>query len=312
VGTFWSAVSGKLADRWATLSAPALVFWLGGLLAWAYSKGGFHELTILTHWLNKQTAATQIAVLLAALLSVAASAVVVSRLTFPVLRLLEGYWPRPLGWLRTLMVQRIQRRAAADDAAMQRLAPLVLGSPTATHTATAGELAKFVRLDQRRRRRPGAASRLLPTRLGNILCAAETWPDRKYGLDAVVVWPRLWLVLSDSTRQELIAARAALDSTVNAAIWGLLFCFFAIWTPLALVPGLGVPVAAIVVWAPSRAEIFADLVEAAYDLYRTALYQQLRWPLPESPAQEIDQGKQLTAYLWRGAARNVPTFTPPS
>jgi hypothetical protein len=312
VGIFWSAVSGKLADRWATLSAPALVFWLGGLLAWAYSNGGFHELTVLTHWLDKQTGATQIAVLLVALLSVTASALVVSRLTFPVLRLLEGYWPRPFGWPRTLMVQRMESRAAADDAAMQRLAPLVLGSPSAPRAATAEELAKFVRLDQRRRRRPKAANRLLPTRLGNILCAAETWPDRKYGLDAVVVWPRLWLVLSDSTRQELIAARAALDSTVSAATWGLLFCFFAIWTPLALVPGLVVSVVAIAVWAPPRAETFADLVEAAYDLYRTALYQQLRWPLPDTPAQEIDQGKLLTAYLWRGTSNSAPTFTPPS
>ncbi|MEX5258304.1 hypothetical protein, partial [Kocuria arenosa] len=54
---------------------------------------------------------------------------------------------------------------------------------------------------------------------------------------------------------------------------------------------------------------FADLVETAYDLYRGRLYQQLRWPLPTTPAEEHDHGKALTQYLVRGSDQPHPRFT---
>jgi hypothetical protein len=219
------------------------------------------------------------------------------------LQLLEGYWPTWLAWLRRPLLARVQQRATAEDAAWQQLAPDVLDHPA---TATPEQIAAFAYLDQRRRRRPQAANRYLPTHIGNILRAAETWPIDKYGLDAVVVWPRLWLLLPDSTRQELQAARTSLDNAVTAAIWGLLFCIFAVWMPLAIPIGLVAATAAIRFWAPTRAEIFGDLLESVYDLHRIALYQQLRWPLPANPKQEHAQGEQLTSYLWRGSNDPAP------
>jgi hypothetical protein len=36
---------------------------------------------------------------------------------------------------------------------------------------------------------------------------------------------------------------------------------------------------------PARTEVFADLVEAAYDLYRCDVYRQLWWLLPATPAE---------------------------
>jgi hypothetical protein len=308
LSNFWDAIGGKLADRWAAVATPALPFWLGGLLAWAYHRGGLYQLTTLTNWLDRQTTITQLTTVLAVLLGVAASSLLVDRLTTPVLRLLEGYWPAWFAWLRRPLLARLQRRAAAEDAAWQQLVPDVLEHPA---TATADQLATFARLDQRRRRRPKTATRYLPTRIGNVLRAAETWPADKYGLDAVAIWPRLWLLLPDSARQELLAARTALDGVVAVAIWGLLFCIFAIWMPIAIPIGLVVATAAIRFWAPTRAEIFGDLLEAAYDLHRTTLYQQLRWPLPTDPKQEHTQGEQLSSYLWRGSDDPDPTFTPP-
>jgi hypothetical protein len=307
LGKFWEGVGGKLADRWTAVSVPALVFWFGGLLAWAHSRGGLHHLTTLTSWLDRQTTPTQVAVLLGVLLGVAASGVIVQQLATPVLRLLEGYWPNWLSPLRRWLIARVQRRGAADDTAWQQLVSVIL--PPATPTAE--QLSAFARLDQRRRRRPNTANRYLPTRIGNILRAAETWPTDKYGLDAVIVWPRLWLVLPDSTRQELLAARAALDSAVAAAAWGLLFCVFTPWTALVLPIGVVVAAVAVTLWVPARAEVFGDLVEAAYDLHRIDLYQQLRWPPPTNPQMEHSHGNQLTTYLWRGSDDPSPVFTPP-
>ncbi len=63
---------------------------------------------------------------------------------------------------------------------------------------------------------------------------------------------------------------------------------------------------------PARAQVFGDLIEAAYDQHRTVLYTQLRWPLPANPQQEREHGQRLTAYLWRGSDTPDPTFTPPT
>jgi hypothetical protein len=77
----------------------------------------------------------------------------------------------------------------------------------------------------------------------------------------------------------------------------------------AIPVGLGVAAASAWFWAPARAEVFADLVEAAFDLHRLELYRQLRWPLPANPADEREAGTQLTEYLVRGLSKPSPTFT---
>ena len=153
LGSFWDAVGGKLADRWAAVGAPGLVFWLGGLLAWALGTGGLHRLAVPVRWLDKQTTATQVIALLTALLGVVASVIVVNRLTLPALRVLEGYWPRPLHRLAEFRVRHLQDEADNDDLRLQQLAPLVRARPETPRPATAAEFAEWARLDQRRHRR---------------------------------------------------------------------------------------------------------------------------------------------------------------
>ncbi|WP_239313784.1 hypothetical protein [Frankia sp. Cj3] len=304
---FWEAAGGKLADRWAAVSIPALMFWLGGLAAWTYHRGGLHTLSTHTTWLDRHSTAAQTAVIVTVLLAVATSGVVVAHTATPVLRLLEGYWPAWANPLRHRLAGWLATRADADagewQTAYDRVRP-----PATPHAA---ELAAYTRLERRRRRRPAAAGYFLPTPIGNILRAAERRPVDKYGLDTVVLWPRLWPALPETTRADLLAARAGLDAAVTAAVWGLLFCAFAPLTLLAVPAGLAVAAVAVVLVVPARAQLFGDLVEAAYDQHRTVLYQQLRWPLPANPAQEREAGRRLTEYLWRGSDEDTPTFTPP-
>jgi len=140
---------------------------------------------------------------------------------------------------------------------------------------------------------------VLPTRLGNLLRAAEEYTEHRYGLNAVLVWPRY---------QRLLAA-------VRAWAWGLTFLL--VWMPLtawlAWRSGGGwawlAPAAALGtgwLWmrlayrlAVARAAVFGELVRAAFDLYRLGLYDALGWPRP-SPEEEKEAGKRLTAFLWRG------------
>lgn len=53
---------------------------------------------------------------------------------------------------------------------------------------------------------------VLPTRLGNILKAVELYPQMRYGIDAVLVWPRLFPPLPGQSLATLVTARAELSA----------------------------------------------------------------------------------------------------
>lgn len=300
---FWSALGGKLAERWVTVSVPALIFWLSGLAAWAWHRGGPHAVATST-WLTGQPTVVQAAVIAVGLLTVAASGLAVQRSAAPMLRLLEGYWPPWADPLRRRLANCLADRAAADAAAWQDAYGRIRGA-----TFAAEDLAAYNRLDRRRRRRPAQRAYFLPTSIGNTIQAAERRPADKYGLDAIAVWPHLWLLLPETTRSELRAARTSLDSAVAGAVWGMLFCAFAPLTWAAVPVGLAVAATTVGIVIPARAQVFGDLIEAAYDLHRNLLYQQLRWPLPGNPAEEHAAGTALTSYLRRGSDANAPLFT---
>ena len=122
-----------------------------------------------------------------------------------------------------------------------------------------------------------------------------------YGLEISVVWPRLWLLMPQTTRDELGAARDALDTSTRRLIWSVLVAIWGIWTwwapVLALVGGV------IFYWNMlSDAGIYAELLRTAFDLHRFELYRALHWELPANPEEEQAYGEALTAFLHRGSA----------
>ncbi len=246
----------------------------------------------------------QLVILLTALLGVAASGVIVQRLAAVGLRLIEGYWPPFAGRLSRWRTRAITAKADSLERRFQDLAGPVLEFKS----ATAAQRAEFADIDQRLRRVP-ADGDYLPTKTGNILRAGERRPAEKYGLDALVVWPRLWLLLPADTCGELSQARSALDSTVASLIWGLLFASFTAVAWWALPAAIAVALAIYLYWIPDRATVFADLLESAFDVHRGLLHRSLRWPLPENPRDEQASGEQITSYLMRGLSGATPTFT---
>lgn len=303
---FWKVTSGKLAERWAAAAAPAVTFWVALLVAWA-SRRGSHGLRSVVDVLSGRTGPGQVAVVVTALGVVAASAVIMQRLTPLALRAIEGYWPRFMRPFREALVNRVTEQADRAAKRQQELAPLVV--PGAPQPATRQQREEFVRLDRARRRIP-SPDRLMPTRVGNTLRAAETRPTGKYGLDVVTTWPHLWLLLPDQARTELAAARAALDASVSGCLWGLLFTATFPWAGWVALAGPVVAAAAYQLWVTARAEVFANLVESCYDLHRVSLYRQLRWPLPANPGEEWRSGRELSTYLLRGSSSAAPAFVP--
>src|SRR5690349_5448016 len=251
----------SLGERWTdvTLGASA-VFWLAFSLSWIFGPGGGARLSAIDARLSGATTVLQVVVLLAGLAVIAASNTAMRGLSFQIIRALEGYWPGWLGpvqarlterWWRRYLRLSLEQQSLDDDRARWTAArPAALRGieqpPKAVRRAESRHWAGMLRdsaraasVEQERARLPSSYQRFKPTLLGNILAAAEERPGYKYGLDAVICWPRLWLLLGDAERKEVGAARRSLDAGAALIVWGLLdAALSAFWVSRPWVAGL--------------------------------------------------------------------------
>jgi hypothetical protein len=231
------------------------------------------------------------AVLLA--VAVVVVALIAEPLQVTLVRLLEGYWGQ----------SRVGRLLAAPDLAFHR--------------------ARRGRLDRAQRRSPGdpvsalaareeAARKLrayppeaaiLPTMLGNVLRSAEGRAGSRYGLDAIVVWPRFYPLLSDKVTAVLDDLRDQLDLAAR-------FCVvFGIATVISVVflaaHGWWLTAAAVTLAgallsyraALAAAAAYGQAVEAAFDLHRFDLLTALHLPLPADLTGEVAANQELSRFL---------------
>ena len=296
----------KVTEQWlsAFLSSP-LLFWVGGFLA-IRDKPVWQA---LIQQFSTQPELAQLEVLVVSLSVAIASAFVVKRLEFPVLRGLEGYWYPMFNWVRSPLIglkQEEERRLFRELAALDDAKPSIANDYQRSIVNT--ELS-ILPLDLE-----GNTSNfnLMPTRLGNILRAYERKPLEKYGLDTIVCWPSLWLLLPDSVQNDLNAARDELNAAVRLFTWSFLFLVWGRWAIWAVPVGL---ISAWIAyqWATSAAQTYGLLIEAAFDTHRHRLYESLRVPLPATSRDEPKHGAKLTDYL-RGTLfpPKKITFTTPT
>lgn len=305
---FWEALAGKLADRWATVALPALGFWSLVLSGWAWHRGGLHVIRSELRSLDRYSSIGQALIVAVGLGVVVTSTALVDQLTRAIIPLLGGRWPswaRPLADRRTATFRRRQEDLEVEWA---MLTDRVL---TVTDPEPADEI-RLVSIDEELRRFPVPASRMMPTRFGNILRAAETRPQARSGLVTSVVVPRLLLVIPDPARRDLARAWAAATVPASILVWSVLLLPVAAWCPWLLVTA-AVGVLICWWWLPQPAETYADLLESTLDMYRVQLYQTLRWPLPLAPHSEQTDGMALSQYLLRGTVDPSITYrgTPP-
>jgi hypothetical protein len=309
---FFDALSGGVASSWLTLvRAPSVILGGIGALAWWYAHpdvdvgARFHTLT----------STEQILIVIVAAALLIGSSMALDQASRPLLRILEGYWWRILKRPREKLIARQigkERRLRSRWNELAR-APADAGSRDAQAVAaTATRDRDYSKLDVRLHDYPADEARTMPTLLGNVLRASEMYSQERYGLDAVIVWPRLWLLLPETAQQELVASRRALDNSVAAMAALALSLVWVIWAwwvvPLSL---LGVPLI-YRSFAVPRAQVMAQLVTGAFDLYRSALYQALRFPLPDDPDTEPHIGAGISQYLWRGFPPAGWTFVDPA
>jgi len=246
------------------------------------------------------------------ILAVASASVFLQPLLGFLAGVLQGSRRSFLAPVSALLVGRYARSLARDQARWQELASSLFrddASPTKT------EVAEFQALDQSLIRSP-SGRHLGPTRLSNVLIAANEQVSTRYGLDADIAIPRLRVLAPERAvaaydeRQDDL--RFASDLT-GALLLGVIVSLGLLilhprylWLP-ALIAALA--------WVSYRNALtaavrFAEAQLVLFDLYRFSLYDALQQTRPTSPREERRLGQEVTSLLWRGSDTEEP-YVPP-
>jgi hypothetical protein len=214
-------------------------------------------------------------------------------LQLSLVRLLEGYWGDA----------RVGRLLAAPGKALHRSRRARLDTKQQRRGTAPDERLGEREAAARRLRRYPPPTAMLPTLLGNTLRAAEFRAGSRYGLDAVVLWPRLYPLLSDRVtailddlRDQLdLAARFCAVFIVGTGVSAALLARHGWW--------LTVPAVTLVLaWLSYRGAVaaaiaYGEAIEAAFDLHRFDLLRALHLPLPSDLITEVRENQQLTRFL---------------
>lgn len=150
--------------------------------------------------------------------------------------------------------------------------------------------------------------RLMPTRFGNIIRAAEQEAQR-YGMDAATVWPRLYVTLPEAFTAHFAAAAAALDLMVTISMLGAGFAVLGGAVAVILLPWymavLCLVGGALTAWlgyhaAVRAAFVHGELIRTAFDVHRWLLLDAMGLQRPASLGAERKQWQQIHQVWQRG------------
>lgn len=132
---------------------------------------------------------------------------------------------------------------------------------------------------------------ILPTKLGNIIRSFEYYPDREYGMDAIVTWSRLIAKIDTAYATTIDEAKTSFDFMMNLSFLSAVSLFIQILAgvvygkPFASAEDLSawllrLAITAFLTWgfyhlSFSRAAAWGETVKGAFDLYRNDLLAQL-------------------------------------
>jgi hypothetical protein len=165
---------------------------------------------------------------------------------------------------------------------------------------------------------------ILPTRLGNVIRCFEDYPDERYGMSAVTLWPHLVAKIDKEYAAAIDDSKTSFDFMINSAtlslVLMLLILFVGLYHPLQFVsPWLWIPWALEIVgfaWLAhifytlsiGRAAAWGNTVRAAFDLYRWSLLEQLGYKrVPANVQEERELWDTISQQMMFG----YPTFERP-
>jgi hypothetical protein len=298
-GTFLDKATGLL-DRNFLLAYWFPVFIaasLAGLIRiWVY---GFKETVEWWQqdWMVGQVGGfvTQIWILVGILVLITVLAYLLQPFTRLIIRSYEGYWP---AGLRSWFTARGENKTWQGK------------SKQRTQAEETEDWSKYNDLQaQLFYGYPSRPARLMPTRLGNVLRAAEDYSKSAYGMDSVFWWPRLWPLLPEAVKKEIDGALMPVVALLNfsllmvlAALVGSFYLGYGGFWWRSLLIFLGGLCLSLVSYhaAVSQAQDYGERIRSAIDLYRFDLLKSLRQAMPENLGAEIKLWEQLMLWLYNG------------
>jgi hypothetical protein len=287
----WDSVSGGVTERFlGRLFGPASLFWGLGGLAYSWSRHLGPE--DIVDRVENASGELSIALAVIGALVLVFSNAMMELLDRPLLRALEGYWPPPFRRLLIARVETVRRKVVSQRKEWEALARTY-----AVHTAE--ERLRYRHLDRALSFYPENEYQLKPTVIGNVLAASENYPWARYGLASVLTWPRLWLVMDESSRAEITASRSRLNGFVQLLGWlalSLVWVIWAWWVPAVSIVGLVIAYRG----AASAASGYGELVKGSFDVYHRDLLQRVGLLENGEAGIPFERGRALTLFLRRG------------
>lgn len=284
LGSLFGSFTGALGKRFfLTAWLPSLLL-AGAVLAELATAPG---LSRTVDWVQSLPGLAQAAGVAAFLLAVTVAATLISVNVTSLLRFCEGYWGA--GWLHRHVGCR--RRAHYRD---------VVAKLSSTDPGYEQIYQRFPP--------PDLQDAAMPTRVGNILLGSEIYPYVRYGMDAVLFWPRLYHVVPDSVRDTVAAARAPMEQMLSLMAAGLAFSGIGTVIALALLPWYVAPlcfaVGAMTAAVSYRGLVsacvpYAETVKAAFDVYRQELLGAIGWHAAPGLEAERYQWAQVGGLWYR-------------
>ena len=238
-------------------------------------------------------------------------------LNIPIIRLYEGYpWRESgIGWLFTRRKKKHFREAISLRKAIYSLRRGISEDDELWQRQKA--LAVFINSEL-----PDQESLVLPTRLGNVIRCFERYSTVAYGMDAIVLWPRLVAKIDPGFAGTIDEAKTSLDFMINSsflcAISALLALTLGILGPAPFSSGFVgrwgwrfvlffVLAAFFYVFAIGRAKAWGEQVKSAFDLYRFSLLSALGYQQqPATSFEEQALWRKITAQLFYPDTRPRP------
>lgn len=173
---------------------------------------------------------------------------------------------------------------------------------------------------------------VMPTRFGNVMRSLESRPGLRYGISSVLLWPDLYMIISEKKGKliELLTdARSSLESLVFISILGALFSalgiLYAIFGFIFKDIEHAVPVflflfwGGLVIWwfayrgSIESARNYGELMNTAFDLHHNELLKTLGWGENLTLDEERKRWAMVNALYYRGkdyGLKYVPTKPP--
>jgi len=236
-------------------------------------------------------------------------------LNIPIIRLYEGYsWENSavgsaLASLKKRRLGRLRRLHSSVSSLRGRMVAIAPNNALVDGLVVE-QSALAVALNSQL---PDGENWVLPTRLGNVIRCFERYSTLAYGMDAIVLWPRLVAKIDSGFASTIDDAKTSFDFMLNTSflcalsacgvfailllhptplLWGLLVPYL---LPLALFVALAFLFYA---FAVNRAFAWGQGVRAAFDLYRLSLlkdlgYEQKPLTYQEERAMWLDISSQM-------------------